>query len=232
MNIKSRPHFLSVFAPAFAEASRWKTFLRTSRLRAGRPLRLKKIGLLLTLFITIISCSTEKLYDVGQIKTDKGDLLIWLYDETPNHKASFIKLANAGYWDSLSFNRVINNFVAQGGCPDTPEGFADSPYLLKPEFNDSIKHVYGSFAAGRDDNPEMLSAGCQFYVVQNKNGLPRLDYKYTVYGYVFEGMDVVDAIVMAPKDSLDEPLSKIKLDVNVIKMSKKDIESKGFKVPR
>lgn len=177
MNIKSRPHFLSVFAPAFAEASRWKTFLRTSRLRAGRPLRLKKIGLLLTLFITIISCSTEKLYDVGQIKTDKGDLLIWLYDETPNHKASFIKLANAGYWDSLSFNRVINNFVAQGGCPDTPEGFADSPYLLKPEFNDSIKHVYGSFAAGRDDNPEMLSAGCQFYVVQNKNGLPRLDYK-------------------------------------------------------
>lgn len=53
-----------------------------------------------------------------------------------------------------------------------------------------------------------------------------------MYGYVFEGMDVVDAIVMAPKDSLDEPLSKIKLDVNVIKMSKKDIESKGFKVPR
>lgn len=176
-------------------------------------------------------CSTEKLYDVGQIKTDKGELLIWLNDETPNHKANFIKLANAGYWDTLSFNRVIKDFVAQGGCPDTPAGFADSPYLLKPEFSDSIKHVYGAFAAGRDDNPEMLSAGCQFYVVQNKNGLARLDNKYTVYGHVFKGMDVIDAIVSVPTDSIDEPLSKIMLDVNIIKMTKKDIESNRFKVP-
>jgi peptidyl-prolyl cis-trans isomerase B (cyclophilin B) len=188
--------------------------------------------LLFAFLLINLACSTEKLYDVGQIKTEKGDLLIWLYDETPNHKASFIKLANAGYWDSLTFNRVINNFVAQGGCPDTPEGFADSPYLLKPEFNDSLTHVYGAFAAGRDDNPEMLSAGCQFYIVQNEKGLHRLDNNYTVYGQVFEGMDVIDAIVMVPKDSLDEPLSKIKLDVNVIKMTKKDIEAKGLKVPR
>ena len=176
-------------------------------------------------------CSTEKLYDVGQIKTDKGELLIWLNDETPNHKANFIKLANAGYWDTLSFNRVIKDFVAQGGCPDTPAGFADSPYLLKPEFNDSIKHVYGAFAAGRDDNPEMLSAGCQFYVVQNKNGLARLDNKYTVYGHVFKGMDVIDAIVSVPTDSIDEPLSKIMLNVNIIKMTKKDIETNEFRVP-
>lgn len=183
-------------------------------------------------FILItLSCSTEKLYDVGQIKTDKGELLIWLYDETPNHKANFIKLANAGYWDTLSFNRVIKDFVAQGGCPDTPAGFADSPYLLKPEFNDSIKHVYGAFAAGRDDNPEMLSAGCQFYVVQNKNGLARLDNKYTVYGHVFKGMNVIDNIVAVPTDSIDEPLSKIMLDVNIIKMTKKDIETNGFRVP-
>ncbi|HRG79748.1 MAG TPA: peptidylprolyl isomerase, partial [Cyclobacteriaceae bacterium] len=89
----------------------------------------------------------------------------------------------------------------------------------------------GSFAAGRDDNPEMLSAGCQFYVVQNKNGLARLDNKYTVYGHVFKGMDVIDAIVSVPTDSIDEPLSKIMLDVNIIKMTKKDIESNRFKVP-
>ena len=183
------------------------------------------------LILLTLGCSTEKLYDVGQIKTDKGELLIWLYDETPNHKANFIKLANAGYWDTLSFNRVIKDFVAQGGCPDTPAGFADSPYLLKPEFNDSIKHVYGSFAAGRDDNPEMLSAGCQFYIVQNKNGLARLDNKYTVYGHVFKGMDVIDAIVAVPTDSIDEPLSKIMLDVNIIRMTKKEIEAEGFSVP-
>ncbi len=186
---------------------------------------------LLLLLLTAMACAQkEKLYDIGQIKTEKGEVLIWLYDETPRHKENFIKLANAGYWDTLSFNRVIKNFVAQGGCPDTPEGFADSPYLLAPEFNDTIKHVYGSFAAGRDDNPGMLSAGCQFYIVQNKNGLARLDNNYTVYGHVFQGMDVVDAIVSVPTDSIDEPLSKIMMDVNVIKMTKKEIEGKGFRV--
>ncbi len=187
---------------------------------------------LLFLLLFNLACSkNETRYDIGQIKTDKGEILIWLYDETPRHKESFIKLANAGYWDTLSFNRVIKDFVAQGGCPDTPEGFADSPYLLAPEFNDSIRHVYGAFAAGRDDNPEMLSAGCQFYVVQNKNGLARLDDKYTVYGHVFQGMDVIDAIVSVPTDSIDEPLHKIMLDVNVIKLTKKEIEAKGFNVP-
>lgn len=187
---------------------------------------------LLFFLLFILACSkNETRYDIGQIKTDKGEILIWLYDETPRHKESFIKLANAGYWDTLSFNRVIKDFVAQGGCPDTPEGFADSPYLLAPEFNDSIRHVYGAFAAGRDDNPEMLSAGCQFYVVQNKNGLARLDDKYTVYGHVFQGMDVIDAIVSVPTDSIDEPLHKIMLDVNVIKLTKKEIEAKGFNVP-
>jgi peptidyl-prolyl cis-trans isomerase B (cyclophilin B) len=190
-----------------------------------------KTKFLLFLLLSAIACSRpETLYDIGQIKTEKGEVLIWLYDETPHHKENFIKLANAGYWDTLSFNRVIKDFVAQGGCPDTPEGFAGSPYLLAPEFNDTIRHVYGSFAAGRDDNPKMLSAGCQFYIVQNKNGLARLDNNYTVYGHVFQGMDVIDAIVSVPTDSIDEPLSKIMMDVNVIKMTKKEIEEKGFRV--
>jgi peptidyl-prolyl cis-trans isomerase B (cyclophilin B) len=193
---------------------------------------MKQLSIITLLLVINIACSkNEPLYDVGQIKTEKGEILIWLYDETPRHKESFIKLANAGYWDTLSFNRVIKDFVAQGGCPDTPEGFAGSPYLLAPEFNDSIRHVYGAFAAGRDDNPEMLSAGCQFYVVQNKNGLARLDDKYTVYGHVFQGMDVIDAIVSVPTDSIDEPLHKIMLDVNIIKRTKREIEEKGFKVP-
>ena len=78
-----------------------------------------------------MACSKkETLYDIGQIKTEKGEVLIWLYDQTPKHKENFIKLANAGYWDTFSFNRVIKDFVAQGGCPDTPEGFADSPYAF------------------------------------------------------------------------------------------------------
>ena len=112
-------------------------------------LKLTKMKKITTLFIVflIVSCTTEKTYDIGQIKTPKGEILVWLYDETPNHKASFIELANNGYWDTLSFNRVIPNFVAQGGCPDTLEGFNDPEYLLEPEFVDSLTNIYGDFGA-------------------------------------------------------------------------------------
>lgn len=171
-----------------------------------------------------------KTYPVGQIKTNKGEVLLWLYNETPNHKASFMKLADKGYWDTLTFNRVINNFVAQGGCPDTPAGFAGSPYLLKPEFVPTIRHVYGAVGAGRDDNPQMLSAGCQFYIVQNRKGLARLDDKYTVFGQVFKGMDVIDAIVAVKTDSTDTPLSPIKLDVNIINLTAAELKKQGYTV--
>lgn len=179
----------------------------------------------------LFSFATEKkTYPVGQIKTEMGEILFWLYDETPNHKASFIKLANANYWDTLTFNRVVKNFVIQGGCPDTPEGFTNSPYLIKPEFKDSIRHVYGAVGAGRDNNPEKLSAGCQLYIVQNKKGLPRLDGDYMIFGKVFKGMDVVDAIANVKTDSTDTPLKPIRLDVNVINLTAGELRKLGFVV--
>ena len=189
---------------------------------------LKTFSLLALSIVLVSSVYKEKTYAVGQIKTPKGEILFQLYDETPNHKASFIKLANQHYWDTLTFNRVINTFVAQGGCPDTPAGFSDSPYLLKPEFRKEIRHIYGAVGAGRDNNPEMLSAGCQFYIVQNKNGLARLDDKFTVFGQVFKGMDVVDAITAVKTDSLDAPLSPISLKVSVIQLTAKELKEKGF----
>ncbi|WP_338873980.1 peptidylprolyl isomerase [Spirosoma sp. SC4-14] len=189
---------------------------------------------LLLLFVYIASFVApprpEKTYPIGQIKTNMGEVLFWLYDETPNHKASFIKLANQNYWDTLTFNRVINNFVAQGGCPDTPEGFANSPYLLKPEFRPNIRHVYGAVGAGRDNNPQMLSAGCQFYIVQNKKGEHRLDDKFTVFGQVFKGMDVIDAVVAVKTDSTDTPLTPIKLDVNVLNLTAAQLKKLGYEV--
>ncbi len=169
-------------------------------------------------------------YPVGRIRTDKGEILFYLYPQTPNHQASFITLANTHYFDSLTFNRVIKNFVAQGGCPDTPEGFAGSPYNLVPEFNDSLRHVYGAVGAGRDDNPQKLSAGCQLYIVANKNGLPRLDGNYTVYGQVIKGMDVVESIVSVPTDTLDAPLVPIKLRVDIVDMSSSQLAGYGIKV--
>ena len=172
------------------------------------------------------ACSVAKSYEVGQIVTPQGEILVWLHDETPNHKKSFIELANNGYWDSLSFNRVIPNFVAQAGCPDTPEGFNNPEYLLEPEFNEKLTHTYGAFGAGRDGNPEKLSARCQFYIVQNKEGEHRLDGDYTIYGKVIKGMDVVDAMVSVPRDSLDEPETPITMDVNILIMTAEDL--KGY----
>lgn len=184
---------------------------------------MKKIILTLAVVLSL-SCIKEKTHHVGQIQTPMGEVLVWLYKETPNHKESFIQLANDGYWDSLTFNRVIPDFVAQGGCPDTPEGFNDPEYLLEPEFNDSLLHEYGALGAGRDGNAEKLSARCQFYIVQNKEGLHRLDGDYTVFGKVIKGMDVIDAIVNVERDSSNTPLTPITLDVNMISIKETDLK--------
>ena len=185
------------------------------------------------LFLVVLfnGCAATKNYEVGQIKTPMGEILIWLYEDTPKHKAAFIELAESGYYDDFTFNRVINNFVAQGGCPDTPEGFAYSVHLLEPEFEAGYKHVYGAFGAGRDDNPGKLSAACQFYIVQNKNGLPRLDGDYMIYGQVIQGMDIVDAMVKVETDSTNQPLTKITMEVSIIEMSMAQIEALGFSIP-
>jgi peptidyl-prolyl cis-trans isomerase B (cyclophilin B) len=178
------------------------------------------------LFI-LCSCSSikkeNKYKTVGKISTPMGEMLFVLSDLTPKHKASFIKLAQEKYWDTLTFNRVIKDFVIQGGCPDTPEGFTNSPYLIKPEFRDSLRHVYGAVGIGRDDNLEKLSAGCQFYIVHNKKGIPRLDGKYMIIGHVFKGLDVLEAIGNTPTNKQDEPLVPIPVKVSIIKMSTKEI---------
>lgn len=166
--------------------------------------------------------SLEDQIPVGQINTPLGKILISLDERTPKHRESFIELAKAGYWDSLTFNRVIPNFVAQGGCPDTPEGFKDPEYLLEPEFHPDLKHVYGAVGAGRDDNPGKLSARCQFYIVQNPKGTPRLDGDYTVFGQVIKGMDIVDQIVNVDRDETDEPKTPITLAIEIIYLSQKE----------
>lgn len=183
-----------------------------------------KILMSVVLLCIVGGCNSQEAREIGQIITPQGEIWVWLYDETPNHRRSFIQLAKDGYWDSLTFNRVIPDFVAQGGCPDTPEGFKDSEYLLAPEFNNTLLHDYGALGAGRDNNPDKLSARCQFYIVQNKDGEHRLDGDYTVFGKVIKGMDVVDAIVNVERDSIDEPLTRVSLDVNIISMEQKELQ--------
>lgn len=188
---------------------------------------MKKKVLLFCLYLILgnLGLAQSNKITVGHIETPLGELWIELDDRTPNHKKSFIELAEAGYWDSLTFNRVIPNFVAQGGCPDTPAGFTDPKYLLAPEFHPDLKHSYGALGAGRDDNPGKLSARCQFYIIQNPEGVHRLDGDYTVFGRIIKGMDNVDRIVNVARDPKDQPVEPISLKVSIKYLSKKEFNA-------
>ncbi len=185
------------------------------------------LALLVPLFAASFAPAEAQSHQVGRIITPLGEIRFLLDDRAPNHTAAFLRLAATQYWDTLTFNRVIPNFVAQGGCPDTPEGFGHFPDLLQPEFHDSLKHTYGAVGAGRDDNPGKVDPGCQFYIVANRQGLARLDGNYTVFGRVFQGMDVVERIVHAPRDSTDQPLTPITLRVDVVTMTADEVRRAG-----
>ena len=125
------------------------------------------------------------------MNTDKGQLIIDLYDnDAPKTVENFLKLVNEGFYDGLSFHRVINGFMAQGGCPNTRDGVSGIPgtggpgYNIKCEIN-SNKHLKGSLSmahAGKD------TGGSQFFIVYEPQ--PHLDGVHTVFGKT-DDMDVV-----------------------------------------
>lgn len=110
-----------------------------------------------------------------EMHTDKGDIILELYNETPNHRDNFVKLAQEGAFDSLLFHRVIEKFMIQGGDPDSKYtktgdtlGNGDLPYLVEAEFNPELFHKKGVLAAARDGNLKRASSAMQFYIVQGK----------------------------------------------------------------
>jgi peptidyl-prolyl cis-trans isomerase B (cyclophilin B) len=110
------------------------------------------------------------------IKTEFGDMVAVLYDETPKHKENFIKLAKEGYFDGMLFHRVIQEFMIQGGDPDSKTatkgqqlGQGGPGYEIDAEFNPKFYHVKGALSAARTSdqiNPMKKSSGSQFYIVQ------------------------------------------------------------------
>ena len=110
-----------------------------------------------------------------KITTDSGVIIVRLYDKTPKHRDNFVKLANAHFFDSLIFHRVIQGFMIQGGDPQSKNavpgamlGAGDVGYTIPAEFDTSLFHKKGALAAARTDNPEKASSGCQFYIVQGR----------------------------------------------------------------
>jgi cyclophilin family peptidyl-prolyl cis-trans isomerase len=107
------------------------------------------------------------------ISTSYGEMKFKLYDETPLHKANFLRLVNEGFYDSLTFHRVIKNFMIQGGNPNTSQKVGvekgTEGALIPAEFNPALIHKKGALAAARTGdnvNPEKKSSGSQFYIVQ------------------------------------------------------------------
>jgi peptidyl-prolyl cis-trans isomerase B (cyclophilin B) len=139
-------------------------------------------------------------------ETELGDVEISFFpDKAPTHVRSFVALAKAGYYDGLKFHRCIEGFMIQGGCP-AGNGAGGPGYALKAEFN-RIEHERGILSMARTKNPN--SGGSQFFLCVDR--APHLDNKYSVFGKVTKGMDVVDKIVTAPKIDDQTPANPVKI---------------------
>ncbi|MCK4661451.1 MAG: peptidylprolyl isomerase [Bacteroidales bacterium] len=145
---------------------------------------MKKLNIFL-LFITFLgffACINHSLFAQDEkiilISTSFGDIKIKLYNETPKHRDNFINLVSENFYDSLLFHRVINEFMIQGGDPDSKNaeqgetlGNGGPGYTVEAEFNENFIHKKGVIAAARENddiNPEKRSSGSQFYIVQGK----------------------------------------------------------------
>lgn len=129
---------------------------------------------------------------IAEITTDKGVMKVELYEEqAPLTVANFVKLAEGGFYDGLTFHRVIPDFVIQGGCP-LGTGTGGPGWKIKCETGgDNQYHDRGVLSmahAGRD------TGGSQFFICHSRNNTSHLDGVHTCFGKVFEGLDVIDDI--------------------------------------
>lgn len=178
------------------------------------------------------------------IKTDFGDIKCELYNETPGHRDNFLELAENGKFNGSIFHRVIKDFMIQGGGDanmQTIDGRPQIPSEILPQFI----HKKGALSAARTNNPQKLSSGSQFYIVQGRKtpasqleqmaarsdvkytdehkkiyaesgGTPHLDGGYTVFGEVIEGLDVVDKIAATQTGTIGGVPNKPVKDIKMI----------------
>ncbi|MBB4078899.1 peptidyl-prolyl cis-trans isomerase B (cyclophilin B) [Lewinella aquimaris] len=188
-----------------------------------------------------------------RIETPQGDMLARLSDLTPQHQDNFVKLTEEEFYDGLLFHRVIEGFMLQGGDPDSKNaspgsrlGSGGPGYQVPAEFDPSLAHVKGAIAAARTNNPQKLSSGSQFYIVQGRpvtenelnsqesqtgvrypsevreaylqnGGVPFLDQNYTVFGQVIEGLDVIDKIAAVATGAGDRPKEDVSMKISLVR---------------
>ncbi|QZE14036.1 peptidylprolyl isomerase [Halosquirtibacter laminarini] len=267
--------------------------------------RIKTFLFIILLSVTLAGCiNNEKKHHV-RIKTIYGDMVVELYNETPKHRDNFIKLTKRKYYDGLLFHRVINEFMIQGGDPDSRGaekelklGNGGPGYDIDAEIVEGLFHKKGVIAAAREgdrSNPQRASSGSQFYIVQGKRfteeeldsledtqflketqrifnenqwglrdsftfyqqnmlyekveqlrnrlrlqadsiamksritipeehrkvykkigGTPHLDGKYSVFGEVIEGLNVIDSIASVKTGERDRPIEDVVMNIELI----------------
>lgn len=133
----------------------------------------------------------------GEIKTQYGVMKIEFYDDdAPNTVANFAKLAKKGFYDGLTFHRVIPDFVVQGGCPDGT-GAGGPGYTIDCELDgDNQYHDRGVLSmahAGRN------TGGSQFFICHSRTNTAHLDRNHTCFGKVVDGVEIIDKIKMGDK---------------------------------
>ncbi|GAG15874.1 unnamed protein product, partial [marine sediment metagenome] len=127
-------------------------------------------------------------------------------NEAPNNVANIIKLTEKGFYNGLTFHRIIKGFVIQGGCPQG-NGTGSPGYRIDDEITPKLKHLKGTVAMA---NSGPNTNGCQFYICLEP--LPRLDGGYTIFGQVIKGMDVVEKIGNVKTGAMDRPVTTVVME--------------------
>jgi len=147
---------------------------------------------------------------------ENGDIIkAELYPEiAPITVRNYIELIQENFYDGLTFHRVIQGFMLQGGCPDGTGMGGSEKGSIKGEFSsngieNNLKHAAGVLSMARSQQPD--SASSQFFIMHKDS--PHLDGSYAGFGKVIEGMEVVDQLATVATDHMDKPLEEIKLKV-------------------
>lgn len=204
-------------------------------------MKLSSLIIALTISISTAFAQSEPII---LIKTDYGDIKCKLYNETPGHRDNFLDIAKNGRFNGSIFHRVIKDFMIQGGGDANMQTIDGRPQI-PAEINPKFIHKKGALAAARTNNPQKLSSGSQFYIVQGRKtptaqleqmaarsgvkyteeqkktyaeigGTPHLDGAYTVFGEVIEGLDVVDKIAATQTGTIGGVPNKPVKDIKMI----------------
>ena len=197
------------------------------------------LSMFLILLLSLVGCSNKKTSENEETRTppkelpiativvkDYGTIKAELYPHiAPNTVNNFISLANEGFYNGLTFHRVIKDFMIQGGDPNG-NGTGGPGYAIKCEFSNNnfkndLKHTEGVLSMARSQNKN--SAGSQFFIVTKDQ--PGLDGEYATFGKVISGMDIVHKIEDVQTDANDKPIKNI-----VIESIK--VDTKGIDYPK